>query len=478
MTSRACRVVLLLLAACSPVGETHVTPVQARRDGDFIDVVVPAANGNIGSRLGTVVVHCDDDFLAAGIDGLVWADRNINPLGTLAPQADVLSCTGPAPHLVIAGGTAGLWRYTPGVDWELISDAGVKLFVRHPDEQTMLVSASTSRVQHLMTSQPLGAGSNGASWSAVGTEFALVAPQQVRLFTWVNSSATQFATVTARPGTAFTSAVVVGELNPASGLEVAVGVVDAGIEVFNESGLSLQRYDFGSSLAIERQYAGLVDGLLIGDPSADRVVLMVGDAGVREWRYPDAGEFGYAIASAESFNARDLAVGSPGYSSGAGAVFLYRSFRLDPSGTALFCDTTVPCSTPSQAPGFCTSGTCIGGVVCIDEVAGCPPGWDCLSDRCTPPDAGAVDAGVIDAGLFDAGVADAGDADAGDVDAGDGDAGSPADAGNVDAGLLDGGPPTTSDFLAVACTTVDGGQLTALVLFLVVARRRRGRSLS
>lgn len=490
MLGRLARLALLGLMACDP-GHEPGPATALRRDADLVGLILPAFEGTANSRMGTLVLRCDDDFLATGVDRVVWGERNMGAFPPLAPQAELLSCTGPVPHLVLAGGSGGLWRYV-SPSWELVSDAGVQLYVRHPTEQTVIVSNSTTRVLSSIFSFPVGAAASGAAWSESGDDFAVVGATQAQLYGWTGSGVTLTSTINARPGTAFTSAIAVGDLGPTPGLEIAVGLVDGGVEIFSESSSSLLRFDFGSSVAIESDYSGGIDGLLVGDPERDRVLLMVGDASVRSWEFPDAGLFGHAVASRTGFTTRDVAVGSPGFAAGAGAVFTYRRFRLDPPGTASLCDVSAPCSTPTGTAGVCTAGTCVGGVVCIDQLFGCPAGWECLLDRCTPIDAGEPDAGEPDAGEPDAGESDAGEPDAGEPDGGEPDAGEPdagpdggaPDAGSsTDAGSSDAGASATDadggelprEFIAVTCSTIDASHLSALCVAAWLARRRACR---
>lgn len=467
---------VLLLVGCGRSREADPA-VSTRRDSNLVDLVPPQAQGNVGSHLGTVLVHCDDDFLAAGVDGLVWADSNVAPFLDPAPQAEVLSCVGPSPHLAVAGGSNGLWRYSLST-WEQISDAGVTVFARQAGAQTVIVVGQTTRVLSGVMSFNVGGRVAGAAWSRSGSEFVVVTSTAATLFDWSGTSVSMRANVAAPMGETFASTVALADLHPAQGLEVAVGLADGGVLIFNEFNASpLLRYDFGSSLAIEGSYSGGLDALMVGDPEAGRVVLMVGDAGVQDWSFPDAGRFGATVATGLGMNLRDLAVGAPDYGGGSGAVFLYRRFRIDPPGTALPCDVAAPCSSPTGTAGVCTSGTCVGGVLCANEAFSCPADWECVLDHCTPIDAGS-DAGEADAGAPDAGETDAGVTDAGATDAGATDAGA-TDAGATDAGETDAGSGTSLDeevpteFIASSCAVVEVPMIGVWLVALGALRRKR-----
>lgn len=469
---------LLLLGTCAPArDDAGVMPVRARRDAFPIANYVPATVGGIGSRMGTVTALCDGEFMASGVDGLVWAENNVVNLGVMAPEASVISCAnslfGGGTHSSMAGGPSGLWDFTAlSIDWEQRSDAGLSSIDRHPTEETWLVARSTSvEVFGVATTGLLMQAVSTARWGPGGRTFAVARADRAALFSYATGQAPMpLGTFDPPPARAFDDEVAVGEFNPLPGLEVAVTLSNGGVAVYNRSSSRpLYVLREGSALATDEGYLGGLDSLLVGEPANELVRRWVGDASVEDW-YLDGGgstEFGFSVA-ADSVRSAYL-VGAPGHTSTNGAVYLLDLQAPTPLGQPLECDVLAPCFPPSGTPGQCRFGACVGGVICEATSADCPPGADCVGDVCvwandagaSPGDAGAVDAGPADAGA-DAGL------DAGTTGK-DGGAKEQRDAGDA--------PP--ADFVAIgcpSCASVTGGEvmLVAALGWLAARRRRHG----
>lgn len=235
---------------------------------------------------------------------------------------------------------------------------------------------------------------------------------------------------------------------------------------------------FGAALAVE--HLGLaqpLDALWVGEPGRDRVHRLLGSASTT-WVGPAGTGFGSAIAVLPD---RQVLVGAPDAGgqlpSASGGVYVLSTPPLT-GDTAATCTVGLPCT---RANG-CANGTCVGGVLCVDDdvPTSCPQGDVCLGAHCygpTPADAGTppVDAGApgADAGTLDAGTAepDGGRRDGGAPDGADG--GFPTDAGTPPPSE-DAAPPGPAVFTTSGCASA--GTLPAWsALCLALARRRRRR---
>ncbi|MBL8913763.1 MAG: hypothetical protein JNM17_23880 [Archangium sp.] len=308
------------------------------------------------------------------------------------------------------------------------------------------------------------------------------------------------------------TAIAIGELSPAPGLEVAIagdGVVDVYSRGMRTSLLYTLRppqavAGFGQALAIDRIDAGAgLASLWVGSPGEARVYRFLGDAGVVgvEVNAPVGTELGGALAIETDGK---LLVGAPlwdGPFVDEGAVFRDTPEEWAPlgfiQGVQQECDVSAPFCRVTGMPGTCFVGRCIGGVVCADLVGStnCSIGTDAGpndpdggSDAGnTGNDAGMVDAGsVIDGGngVVDAGtgVVDGGTLDAGLVRDAGSDAGGdvvPVDAGpdvdgggrENDAGMTD--PPAVPEFTIMPCGCGQSALSPLALLALAFLRGRR-----
>lgn len=502
--SRAVRLSLILLLAstCAQPGAEDPKPASTRRDALPlpIDVTLPLQAGSPLSRFGAFATSCEGNYVVTGEQGLFWNESNMLFFAG-APEVRAPTCMPISSGAV--GGPSGIWKYSTG-QWLRSIDAGVTSIDRHPSSLLFLLTASNDSAFLF----PDGGVSWFASpaldgrWSRDGTQFALVSRTELRLHSWNGATIGQPRVWAPPSGQAFKGAVALGEFNPVAGLEMAAVLESNEVVVFNElEQAPLMRIAFGSTVATDYAYFMTLDALLIGDPMNDRVIRMLGDAGVDVFSTGQASsEFGRSLAT-KTFGS--AIAGAPGWSVNTGAVFELTRNPFVPTGAPQVCEANALCSVPSGVQGVCNYGTCVGGVACTGQTSPCPMGWTCRGDVCVvdgvsvdasvdagnldagfdagvdagsvdPVDAGSIDAGSIDAGLNDAGSLDAGPGDGGSMGAKDG--GADKD-GGIDAKDAGGELQTPPDFTVITCEacSTSGGMPLFLFVLATLVRGRRAR---
>lgn len=481
----------------------------------------PSLVGTLGASLGASLAACPGGGFVAGAPGVgtaLFTTDGGSPPAQGSSLGAAVACVGSAnAPLLVAAGSTGVKR-SAGVTWQPLSSdavlsvaraasAGLPLLVGQPDDTVRFIDPLTGSALAPPLPGTPGFG-RSVAWVPGGTRFVVgsVAGRKVELYDYQPGMAATFLRVIARTAVPeFGRAVVVGNLSPQQGLELAVGG-QGQVFIYRQDGTLLLTLtqsasaSFGSALAIEPQLTPGLDALWVGESDNDQVHRFVGDAG----EITNAGTllgiaFGASLAIDE---AKVLAVGAPDHLTALvhnGAVFLQPLSQPPVQGKVMECTVGSPCRTTA-----CELGRCVGGVLCDSLVATCGATETCdaMTGMCTLVlDAGMdLDGGQVgepDAGtLTDGGRPDAGtNADAGTLvdagqarDGGDDDAGGSFDAGAADGGEVPDAGGSTQDagspgdagagaeplrFVATGCSSAAGVPLGLLGLALL--RRRRSR---
>jgi hypothetical protein len=490
---------------------------------------MPIARGGApNAHLGYSVAACRNNgqgtaqFFAAGAPGIdtafLYGPQTLTvDAGLEMGRVVVCEGSGSSPDIIAAGAEAGAWKRStaslevllPGVDIIALARGDVS------QNSPTLLSVGNN-VYRMSTGNPVlwlsdpGFGFHIAC--APTTDLcAMAAPTGgAKVYLAADGGSAPLFLVDQADGGHNVTAVAIGELHPASGLEVAIA--DQGVvEVYATGARSRLLYTlrsefgvpvtgFGTSLAVDRIDAGAgLASLWIGSPFEARIYRFIGDAGTftGELNATFGSEFGHALAIEASGG---LLVTAPRYTdlmmsgpSEEGAVFRDNPNRWVSLGAIVGvqqeCDVTVPCRVPSSG-STCQIGTCVGGVICANlggPTSNCGSGDGGLSTGdggTNPGDGGTV--GVDGGNATDGGSVepeDAGtDVDAGPMDAGSsvGDAGAPdggqnrPDAGATSDAGMSGADAGVGDvrFTTCGCSSPALGPLLFILLALV--RRRVG----
>lgn len=523
------------LAACAPRA-TDVDDVHVTRQAALPRTPV-ALGGSTNARLGTSLSACRYDGLAiaqpfvAGAPGAKAARLFTPALFSFSPPdagsefgvGVLCNGTGNQPEIIAWSAAPHAWRHTfQGATDVLVLPGRVDSMARGDVNASSpvligvdagLYSVAASNPAFLIRNDVDG---NVRMACAHGTNICAIAHRGNGAVI-VDATTGQLLDTIDPPDAGRTvSAIAIGELHPAAGLEIAIAG-DGVVDVYTRSARTQLLYtlrppqpvlNFGASLAIDTVDAGSgFASLWVGSPTEARVYRFFGDAGTfaDEMNAPMGTDFGRSLAVETDGN---LLVGAPLYD----GVFVQEGavFRDSPvdwatlgyiSGPQQQCDVTAPCRVVSSG-AMCFVGTCVGGIVCADlsgamncaiandsgvidpEDGGSTSsdggsassdGGSASSDGgANSSDAGTADSGfgvvdggsgVIDSGvLFDAGISRDGGSDAGaEVDAGSGN----------DAGTPQPEPEApTPNFTIMPCGCGSSPLAPLFLLGLLFARRR------
>ncbi|MFT3713412.1 MAG: hypothetical protein QM817_37625 [Archangium sp.] len=512
----------LVFAACGTTEQQDTPRVGVVRQAGLPRV--PIRSGGVdGGHLGFSVAACRVNSVLAANQAFAAGAPGVPAAYLFAPQTltaqfdggpgvelgnDVL-CQGSGvdPELLAHGNSGSLIRVTSGATQLLLSGLDVGAMTRGDatNNSPSLLNVSndvfrmTNGAAAMWLSEP-GTGHRMAC--ALGSDLCVIANRNggAKIYDVGSGSTNPVSVIDQGDGGMHDiTAVAIGELHPAQGLEVAIAD-QSRVEVYATGSRPRLLYTlkplaqfqtrFGNSLAVDRFDAGGgLSSLWVGSPNEGLVYRFFGDAGgaFGEPAAPGPALFGWAMATEGN---GQLLITAPKFTNimmvpapeEAGAVFRDTPEQWLPlgfiAGAQQECDIGLPCRVATSGTA-CQVGVCIGGVICgsLGSIGPCGDGGvDSGVDAGRDGGNTSTDGGMV---IDDGGVVFPTD---GGRDAGQPDAG--RDAGSDVIPILDAGPQTDAGQSADAgtlgvqqfatCGCSSPALTPLLFIVLALARRRVG----